>query len=63
MISLSRNTILDGSSSLSLNFEFFSAESLWARLKQKNVQKVDSIVLWIQMNFSAKSLSHCEEFF
>jgi hypothetical protein len=36
---------------LSLNFEGFCAGTLSARLKYKNVQKVDSIVLWIQMNF------------
>jgi hypothetical protein len=31
--------------------EVFSTESLWARLKIKNVQKMDPIVLWIQLNF------------
>jgi hypothetical protein len=30
---------------LSPNFEFFSAESLWARLKYKNDQKVDPMLL------------------
>jgi hypothetical protein len=35
----------------SSNFEVFSAESLLASLIKKIVQKVDSIILWIQMNF------------